>query len=302
MSNVWSVTSKSRTIQNTSAGLNDSELEDNEQADSDYDEEGDDDDDEDEEDGSEAGSEDDQLAAAVRTVHSAREPTALPKTDQSLKRQSKSESSKSKRKKAAVAPPSSRKKTSEFSKYLVDALGALVQHNVRYSKEYFAYPFSENTRGYHFCYVMNVGCPSDTEKEPIRRKSSTAYFGLSDTEGTAIERLRIHNSKDTTNKCLKTSASAGRWVLCMVLFLPPEFRLFASAWLPHDFGVVGHGFAGKIRRAFQLIKLFNFRFHVIKEHLDAVRKVVPIVDDFDHRQYRFHPEWVDVDAPILQKK
>ena len=184
----------------------------------------------------------------------------------------------------------SRKKTAEFTGYLEATYQNMLDANIRYSHPYFSAELTDETKGYYFCYVMNVGFPSDPNKEPTKRKSSTAYFGLSDTDGNAIERVALHNDKNAAgSKMSKTRPSAGRWVLCMVIFLPPEFRQYASAWLPHDYGEVAHGFSGKIKRAFTLVQLFNFRFFVVKEHIEAVKEVIECIDTYDHKKNNFYP-------------
>ena len=173
--------------------------------------------------------------------------------------------------------------STDLKNELFEIKNKLKTANVVYDESYFTAQLDENSKNRTMLYIMNVGDPSDPNREPAKRKSVSAYFGQIGHKYTAAYHVDHHNNRNSQPKNCKTRPSAGRWILCMVIALPDEILEYDAANIMHKYGATAHGIAGKIGRATELITMFNLRYYVPRAFSQYIEALMQEQSEFTQR-------------------
>lgn len=146
------------------------------------------------------------------------------------------------------------------SKQLHDRLAAgrrkLVESGVKYERDYYERPLSDQDDKLLKMYLMTVGPPGSTTPSSVMavKKVLTAYVGLSRTP--TYTRVHGHNNVGNRSADSRTRNGAGRWILCMILYIPNNLRTVVSSRLLKAYWEAGHGM-GKFKRGLFLSRYFG---------------------------------------------
>lgn len=173
--------------------------------------------------------------------------------------------------------------STDIKSELLGVCEQMVRGGECYDDDYFATTLDENATGHTMLYIMNVGDPGDPHRAPAKRKSVSAYFGCIGYHDTAKSHVDHHNNPDSVPKNSKTRPGAGRWTLCMIVAIPEQLVARDIFRTMHSYGETAHGISGKIRRATELITIFNLIYHVPPRHVAYVEALMQEQGDFLQR-------------------
>jgi hypothetical protein len=165
---------------------------------------------------------------------------------------------------------------------------------VKYEPEYYTTPLDPEDRTLMKLYLTNIGAPGiPSASRPARSvapKVLTARVGGSCKS--TIERVHRHNQLGAHHCDPRTKHGAGRWVLCMVLYIPQTLRRYCSSKVLKHYWSTTHG-GGKLRCGIMLHKYLGLHCTVMSVALPAVRQQMPKVVLPDTDVYDFRPEGVE---------
>lgn len=143
-----------------------------------------------------------------------------------------------------------------------------------YEDDYFTRHFDEQDDSVMKLYALNVGIPGDKHAPPTREKTGRVYIGS--TSHATWTRVMAHNDVERKSKNPKTRDAVTRWVLCLIIFYPKKLTDRVTVQLPRLYWKKAHSLPGKLKRANELIRMYNLRYYIPPEHETYVRNYIPV--------------------------